>query len=65
MNVLTLGALQPCEHAWRDRPHLQNPVTLRLHVPGRGSFVFPLMLLYTVIGYSVFGGKVRPTTGHY
>ena len=32
---------------------------------GEGLFVFPLMLLYTVISYSVFRGKVRPTTGHY
>jgi cytochrome d ubiquinol oxidase subunit II len=27
---------------------------------GEGHFVFPLMLLYTVIGYTVFRGKVRP-----
>ena len=32
---------------------------------GAGLFVFPLMLLYTVINYAVFRGKVRPTTGHY
>jgi cytochrome d ubiquinol oxidase subunit II len=32
---------------------------------GAGLFVFPLMLLYTVISYSVFRGKVRPTTNHY
>ena len=32
---------------------------------GEGLFVFPLMLLYTVISYSVFRGKVRPTTDHY
>ena len=32
---------------------------------GEGLFVFPLMLLYTVINYSVFRGKVRPTAGHY
>ena len=32
---------------------------------GAGLFVFPLMLLYTVISYAVFGGKVRPTTNHY
>ena len=32
---------------------------------GAGLFVFPLMLLYTVISYSVFRGKVRPTTDHY
>jgi len=25
----------------------------------------PLMLLYTVISYSVFRGKVRSTPGHY
>jgi cytochrome bd ubiquinol oxidase subunit II len=31
---------------------------------GEGLFVFPLMLLYTVISYSVFRGKVKPT-GHY
>ena len=32
---------------------------------GEGLFVFPLMLIYTVISYSVFRGKVRPTTNHY
>jgi cytochrome bd ubiquinol oxidase subunit II len=32
---------------------------------GEGLFVFPLMLLYTVISYTVFRGKVRPTVGHY
>jgi cytochrome bd ubiquinol oxidase subunit II len=32
---------------------------------GEGLFVFPLMLLYAVINYSVFRGKVRPTAEHY
>jgi cytochrome d ubiquinol oxidase subunit II len=32
---------------------------------GEGVFVFPLMLIYTVISYSVFRGKVRPTVDHY
>jgi len=32
---------------------------------GEGLFVFPLMLLYTVISYSVFRGKVGSTSGHY
>jgi cytochrome bd ubiquinol oxidase subunit II len=32
---------------------------------GEGLFVFPLMLLYTVISYTVFRGKVRPTVDHY
>jgi cytochrome d ubiquinol oxidase subunit II len=32
---------------------------------GEGLFVFPLMLVYTVISYTVFRGKVRPTAGHY
>ena len=32
---------------------------------GEGLFVFPLMLLYTVISYSVFRGKVRPTARHH
>jgi cytochrome bd ubiquinol oxidase subunit II len=32
---------------------------------GEGLFVFPLMLLYTVISYSVFRGKIRPTIDHY
>lgn len=30
-----------------------------------GVFVFPLMLLYTVINYVVFRGKVRPSAEHY
>src|SRR6202030_4251658 len=32
---------------------------------GEGLFVFPLMLLYTAISYTVFRGKVRPTADHY
>ena len=32
---------------------------------GEGLFVFPLMLLSTVISYSVFRGKVGPNSGHY
>src|SRR6202035_5468699 len=32
---------------------------------GEGLFVFPLMLLYTAISYSVFRGKVKSTAEHY
>jgi cytochrome d ubiquinol oxidase subunit II len=32
---------------------------------GEGLFVFPLMLVYTAVSYSVFRGKVRPAAGHY
>jgi cytochrome d ubiquinol oxidase subunit II len=32
---------------------------------GEGLFIFPLMLLYTVISYRVFRGKVGTTVGHY
>jgi cytochrome d ubiquinol oxidase subunit II len=32
---------------------------------GEGLFVFPLMLLYTAISFSVFRGKVRATAEHY
>jgi cytochrome d ubiquinol oxidase subunit II len=32
---------------------------------GEGLFVFPLMLIYAVVNYSVFRGKVGPTTDHY
>ena len=32
---------------------------------GEGLFVFPLMLIYTVISYSVFRGKVRPSADRY
>ena len=32
---------------------------------GEGLFVFPLMLLYTVVSYRVFRGKARSTNGHY
>jgi cytochrome d ubiquinol oxidase subunit II len=32
---------------------------------GAGLFVFPLMLIYTVISYSVFRGKIRPHADHY
>jgi cytochrome d ubiquinol oxidase subunit II len=30
-----------------------------------GAIVFPLMLLYTVVNYSVFRGKVRAGYGHH
>ena len=39
--------------------------TLAFMFWGAGIIVFPLMLLYTVISYTVFRGKVRPTAGHY
>jgi cytochrome bd-type quinol oxidase subunit 2 len=32
---------------------------------GEGLFVFPLMLFYTAISYSVFRGKVKPVSGDY
>lgn len=32
---------------------------------GEGLFVFPLMLIYAAVNYSVFRGKVRPTAEHY
>jgi cytochrome d ubiquinol oxidase subunit II len=32
---------------------------------GAGLFVFPLMLIYTVVSYTVFRGKIRPTTDRY
>jgi cytochrome d ubiquinol oxidase subunit II len=32
---------------------------------GEGLFVFPLMLIYAVVSYSVFRGKVRPGSEHY
>ena len=32
---------------------------------GEGLFVFPLMLIYAAIMYSVFRGKVSPPTDHY
>jgi hypothetical protein len=31
---------------------------------GAGLFVFPLMLLYTVVGYRVFRGKFEPAADH-
>ena len=31
---------------------------------GEGLFIFPLMLLYTMISYSVFRGKVAPSLEH-
>jgi cytochrome bd ubiquinol oxidase subunit II len=39
--------------------------TLAFMFWGEGLFVFPLMLLYTIVGYAVFRGKVRPLEGHY
>src|ERR1700720_1346001 len=39
--------------------------TLAFMFWGAGIIVFPLMLLYTAISYTVFRGKVKPTAGHY
>jgi cytochrome d ubiquinol oxidase subunit II len=36
----------------------------RLQFWGAGLFIFPLMLIYTAVSYSVFRGKVR-TAEHY
>jgi cytochrome d ubiquinol oxidase subunit II len=32
---------------------------------GEGLFVFPLLLFYAAISYSVFRGKVSSTESHY
>ena len=40
------------------------PSTLLFMLWG-GIIVFPLMLLYTIISYTVFRGKVEPTAGQY
>ena len=32
---------------------------------GAGLFIFPLMLIYTAINYTVFRGKVKPSAEHY
>ena len=32
---------------------------------GAGLFIFPLMLIYTAVNYTVFRGKVSPTEEHY
>jgi cytochrome d ubiquinol oxidase subunit II len=32
---------------------------------GEGLFIFPLMLIYTAISYSVFRGKVKSPPEHY
>ena len=32
---------------------------------GEGLFVFPLMLIYAAVNYSVFRGKIRSSDGHY
>jgi cytochrome bd ubiquinol oxidase subunit II len=39
--------------------------TLAFMFWGAGIIVFPLMLLYTAIMYTVFRGKARPTADHY
>jgi len=39
--------------------------TLTFMFWGGGLFVFPLMLFYTAISFSVFRGKVRPAAGFY
>ena len=32
---------------------------------GAGVVIYPLMLIYTVISYRIFRGKIRSTAGHY
>jgi cytochrome d ubiquinol oxidase subunit II len=32
---------------------------------GEGLFIFPLMLIYAIVNYTVFRGKVRPGADHY
>jgi cytochrome bd ubiquinol oxidase subunit II len=39
--------------------------TLAFMFWGEGLFVFPLMLIYSVVSYTVFRGKVRAADGHY
>jgi cytochrome bd ubiquinol oxidase subunit II len=41
------------------------PSTLSFMFWGEGLWVFPLMLLYTAIGYRVFRGKLGSMHGHY
>jgi cytochrome d ubiquinol oxidase subunit II len=41
------------------------PSTLAFMFWGEGLWVFPLMLLYTAIGYRVFRGKLGSMHGHY
>ena len=32
---------------------------------GAGLFIFPLMLIYTAVNYTVFRGKIKPSAEHY
>jgi cytochrome d ubiquinol oxidase subunit II len=41
------------------------PSSLTFMFWGCGVFVFPLMLLYTVISYTVFRGKVGTSAGYH
>jgi cytochrome d ubiquinol oxidase subunit II len=41
------------------------PSSLAFMFWGEGLFVFPLMLIYTIVSYSVFRGKVGSTTEHH
>jgi cytochrome d ubiquinol oxidase subunit II len=41
------------------------PSSLAFMFWGEGLFVFPLMLFYTAISYSVFRGKVSSTARHH
>jgi cytochrome bd ubiquinol oxidase subunit II len=41
------------------------PTSLAFMFWGEGLFVFPLMLVYAAVNYSVFRGKVRADSGHY
>jgi cytochrome d ubiquinol oxidase subunit II len=41
------------------------PSSLAFMFWGEGLFVFPLLLLYTMISHAVFRGKVGSTETHY
>jgi cytochrome d ubiquinol oxidase subunit II len=41
------------------------PSSLAFMFWGEGLFIFPLMLIYAAVNYTVFRGKVRTSTEHY
>ena len=63
--VLNAARLQPAMIVLEDL-HWADPSTLELmQTLVEQVATAPLMLLYTVISYTVFRGKVRPTADHY
>src|ERR1700730_4376247 len=63
LGPVVLAVHDPLRPYHRGKLQRRNPVSHSCL--GEGLFVFPLMLFYTAISYSVFRGKVSSTARHH